>query len=929
MTVAATGLLDSTNAMRLIERSRDLLRVDFHQSLVCAKESVQISEAIGDLPTLALGQRAIANALSVGGNNLASVEHHEKAIAAFERLGNPQELARTLSASVQPLLLLGRYDEARAAADRARDLFVADGDRVRIARLDIMIGNLLHRQDRFAEAMTYYEQAHDALLPLGDADGLLSVIHNKAVTFTTLNDFHAARAAYEDARRLAATRGLDQAVGQADYNIAWLYYLRGEYSRAIELLHTSAATAKKTGDSYHAALSLLDLSEIYLELNLSVDAREMAEQAHARFTELGMGYEAAKALANAATSYGQEGKTFRAIEIFADARARMVREHNQVWPSLIDLYQAILLVDEGRLFEARRLCVAALEQFTASRLPGKAALCHLLLARIALRLDDPAAAQRSCDAVTTLLEDVESPILTYHAHLLLGHARTKTGDRAGAYHAYQQSREALETLRSRLNGEELKIAFVKNKGEVYERLVQLCLDGEDGTDGFEGAFAYVEQAKSRTLFDLMFQPVHALAREEGSESQLAMSIRELREELNWYYHLVEIEQLRPGEYSNERITAFRREIGTREKEMARALRELNVTDASQSDLHAPSACSLDEIRAALPANTTIVEFFQVDDRIVLCLVDAERVEMAPVSLASRVTSQVRMLQFQFSKFRLGAEYVETFKDALLRTTQAHLRELFNELLAPVWPQLEGRHLVVVPHGVLHYVPFHALFDGQRYVTDACSVSYAPSASVYARCQQQPSGDGHGALVLGVPDAQAPLIEDEARAVAAALRGATLRIGDAATEQELRTIGRASRVLHIASHGYFRLENPMFSGIRLGDAYLSVYDLYRLRVRADLVTLSGCATGANVAAAGDELLGITRGLFCAGATTLVLSLWNVHDASTAEFMTRFYRRIADGTAPVIALRAAMRDIRDTHPHPYYWAPFVVTGKSTQS
>jgi CHAT domain-containing protein len=427
----------------------------------------------------------------------------------------------------------------------------------------------------------------------------------------------------------------------------------------------------------------------------------------------------------------------------------------------------------------------------------------------------------------------------------------------------------------------------------------------------------------------MFQPVHALAREEGSESQLAMSIRELREELNWYYHLVEIEQLRPGDHSSERITAFRREIGTREKEMARTLRELSVTDASQSDLHAPSACSLDEIRAALPANTTIVEFFQTDDRIVLCIVDAERVEMAPVSLASRVASQVRMLQFQFSKFRLGGGYVDTFKDALLRTTQAHLRELFNELLAPVWPQLEGRHLVIVPHGVLHYVPFHALFDGQQYVTDACTVSYAPSASVYARCQQQPSGDGQGALVLGVPDAQAPLIGEEARAVADALPGATLRIGDAATEQELRTTGRASRVLHIASHGYFRPENPMFSGIRLGDAYLSVYDLYRLRLRADLVTLSGCATGANVASAGDELLGITRGLFCAGATTLVLSLWNVHDASTAELMTRFYRRIAAGTAPVIALREAMRELRETHPHPYYWAPFVVTGKSTQS
>jgi CHAT domain-containing protein len=728
---------------------------------------------------------------------------------------------------------------------------------------------------------------------------------------------------------LAAERGLDQAVGQNDYNIAWLYYLRGEYSRAIELLHAAAGVARRTGDGYHAALSLLDLSEIYLELNLSVDAREMAEQAHTRFTDLGMGYEAAKALANAATSYGQEGKVFRAIELFAEARQQMVRENNRVWPSLIDLYQAILLVDEGRLFEARRLGLAALEQFEVSALSGKAALSHLLLARIALRLDDAAEARRRSEAALAKLSGVESPILIYHARLLLGHALTRSGDSAGAYASYQVARDALETLRSRLNGEELKIAFVKNKGEVYERLVQLCLEGEEGTDGFEQAFALVEQAKSRTLFDLMFQPVHALAREEGSESQLAHAIRELREELNWYYHLVELEQLRPGDNSNERLSAFQREIGSREQEMARTVRELTLTGAPQSDLLTPSVYSLDAIRAALPADTTLVEFFTVEDRIILCLVDRERVEMAPVSLMSRVASQIRMLQFQFSKFRLGADYLKTFERSLLTTTQAHLQAIFRELLAPVWAQLRGRRLVIVPHGALHYVPFHALHDGEQYVTDACAVSYAPSASIYARCQQQASGGGEGALVLGVADDQAPLIDSEARAVAAVLPEARLCLGSEATEQVLRTSGRNSRIVHIASHGYFRPENPMFSGIRLGDTYLNVYDLYRLRLKADLVTLSGCATGANVAAAGDELLGITRGLFCAGAHTLLLSLWNVHDESTAALMTRLYSRIAANVAPVDALRETMGELRSEHPHPYYWAPFVLTGKSAQA
>jgi CHAT domain-containing protein len=118
---------------------------------------------------------------------------------------------------------------------------------------------------------------------------------------------------------------------------------------------------------------------------------------------------------------------------------------------------------------------------------------------------------------------------------------------------------------------------------------------------------------------------------------------------------------------------------------------------------------------------------------------------------------------------------------------------------------------------------------------------------------------------------------------------------------------------------------MFSGIRLGETYLSLYDLYQLKVECELFTLSGCATGVNVVASGDELLGLTRGLLYAGARSVLLTLWNVHDLSTAEFMTAFYRHWKDNSSKPMALRAAMLELRDRYPHPYYWAPFALTGR----
>ena len=122
---------------------------------------------------------------------------------------------------------------------------------------------------------------------------------------------------------------------------------------------------------------------------------------------------------------------------------------------------------------------------------------------------------------------------------------------------------------------------------------------------------------------------------------------------------------------------------------------------------------------------------------------------------------------------------------------------------------------------------------------------------------------------------------------------------------------------------------MFSGIRLGDGYLNLYDLYQMKLNARLVTLSGCATGMNFVAAGDELLGLQRGLFCAGATTLLLSLWDVHDESTAQLMSYFYQHYIQKAKMADALRHAMRELRQSKPHPFYWAPFVLVGKLTDS
>jgi len=901
------------------------VRVNTQEALNLAEAAVSIAKRLRRKESQALALRAKANALYASGENRAAVEHHQQAYRLYESLGVWNEAARTLSTSIQPMILLGEYDQAFAAAERAREIFERLQDRWRLARLEINVGNIYHRQDRFEEAIKCYESAQRGLLLHRDVEGMAAILSNMAMCLISLNDFARSLDCYQKARELCKQNDMPLLVAQADYNIAYLHYFRGEYSRAIEMLYAARRACEANGDAYHFALCHLDLSDIYLELNLSEEAGEMAHQGFLRFEKLGMGYEAAKTLANEATAYGQQGKTVQALERFAAAKEMFQREKNLIWPWLIDLYQGLLLFNEGRFFEARRLCVAAAAFFDQSVLLGKAVLAHLLLARIALQLGDPAEAHKETEQSLARLNGLQAPVLAYQAHFLQGQIAQARSDGSAALSSYLAAKKALEALRSRLQGEELKISFVRNRMQVYEALVDLYIDRAGGESSTEEALACMEAAKSRSMIEMVFQTGQSLPLGEIGQSDLVRRIRDLREELNWYYHRIELEQLRTEEKSHQTLESLHGKAQTHEKELLRTLRELPANESESATLGAPVDFSLKKLQASLPPDATLIEYFSSGDRIVAAVVSPHQIQILPVSLLSRVAHSLQLLRFQLTKFRMGIEYVRQFEQPLLRAVQSHLETLYGELIAPLRPLLTGNRLIVVPHGTLHFLPFHALRNGQEYLGDEYKVSYAPSATVFSLCQEKSAVDAGNSLVLGLPDDRAPQITDEVNEVAKILPDSSLYLGEQATSSVLREKGSSSSVLHIATHGLYRQDNPMFSGIKLGDGYLNLYDLYQMRLNARLVTLSGCATGMNFVAAGDELLGLQRGLFCAGATTLLLSLWDVHDQSTSQLMQLFYREFIKTGDMAAALQHAMQEIRAQTPHPYYWAPFVLVGK----
>jgi CHAT domain-containing protein len=272
-------------------------------------------------------------------------------------------------------------------------------------------------------------------------------------------------------------------------------------------------------------------------------------------------------------------------------------------------------------------------------------------------------------------------------------------------------------------------------------------------------------------------------------------------------------------------------------------------------------------------------------------------------------------------------------------------DLHDVLIAPLEEHLTTDHLAIIPHDVLHYLPFAALSDGEHFLVDDYTFTLLPNASSLPHIEQNTGNMFTDPLIIGNPatndDDLSTLngAEQEAKFVAD-LFGSTPLLGNAATEANVRNRATSAGILHFATHSSFEPAAPLESALYLtpegdDDGRLTVREIYSLDLQqADLVVLSACETqiddtgivhGQLSVDSGDELISPSRAFFYAGAPTVVSTLWRIDAESSALLMERFYTHLYDGMGKAEALQQAQLDIRKEYPSPYYWAGYVLSGE----
>ena len=476
--------------------------------------------------------------------------------------------------------------------------------------------------------------------------------------------------------------------------------------------------------------------------------------------------------------------------------------------------------------------------------------------------------------------------------------------------ALAASREAvrhIEDVRAELGDSELRSGYFEGKQGIYERAVNLALQAQHPDEAFDLA----ERGRSRTFLDLI-----------GSQTTLSKGRTRalVDEEVRLRARLAEAQA--QAQDAGEESDRARAQLEVLDRDYRAFLVRVRKESLEQASLMAVEPVTLAEIQGLLPAGTTLLEYLVADSGVVLWVVDRERATVV------HLPGDRQGLITQVRRFRVAIT-----KQAPLADVQSQARALYRRLLEPARKEVRGDRVVIVPHGVLHYLPFVALRSSStRWMVEDLAVSTLPSASVLRYLADKGMGVSARALVVGNPALGAelalPWSEREARMIGQREKDATVLVRADATESQVKKLLPTAGMVHLATHGELSEDDPLSSAMLLvpgggEDGRLEVREVFGLDMQARLVVLSACETGLGKLSRGDELVGLQRAFLYAGTPAVVTTLWKVDDKATFELVRSFYTRL-EGTGPVEALRQAQVETMRAFPHPYAWAAFGLSG-----
>jgi CHAT domain-containing protein/Tfp pilus assembly protein PilF len=823
----------------------------------------------------------------------------------------------------------------------------------------IILGNVgvsYAQTGQYQKALEYFNQKLIIVRALGEKDEEAQILTNIGVIHGWKGDIQKSLEWYKKALRIIEE--LDNIPRKAWIlgNIGVAYESMSDYPKALDYYHQALKIFQDLKNREDEAWMLANIAAVGSKLGDDKEALKNFESALKIMQGIGDRKFEGWVLGTIGAIYKRLGETDRSFEYLNKALdiAREIGDKRIEIAHLANLgsnYQELGELEKSADYLNQGLKIAEQigDKFSEAESLIILGILHRDLKDYDKSVDDFNKAQRIGNMIS-------APRIIWNSEWGLALSYEKKEKHREAIKYYQMAINTIESVRGKLETEEQKVGFLREKIKIYEGLIHLLFklwEKDKDPAYIQESFHVAERAKSRAFLDMIAEakvtPTTGLSPElESQEKNLQRQLTNIQQKL-----------LDPKIKEEEREKLYQ-ELQGIESKYNDFILELRKESPRYASLIYPDPYTLDKVQQELlDEKTFIIEFLVGEENSFLWVISRNKV-------------------LWFDSFPNESEFFEKISNYQNQISQRRIKfdfqlgkELFDVLLKDALEQVPvSAHLIIIPDGLLLRFPFEALVKEikkgkPKYLLEDFTISYAPSASVLGEIKslqkektsepieffamgnpiiEEEKGESTAAEYVratGIPLPILPFAEEEVLKINEVYRDKEIKtevfIKEKASEETLKSKNTAQyKILHFATHGLIDDRVPALSGLFLApskdpegeDGFLRLNEIFNLNLNADLVTLSACETALGKEVRGEGIIGLIRAFFYAGARSIVASLWMVSDQSTATLMEDFYLNLVQGKTPLEALRLAKLKLLKSdevfYNHPFFWAPFILIG-----
>ncbi|UCH95252.1 MAG: CHAT domain-containing protein [Candidatus Aminicenantes bacterium] len=832
------------------------------------------------------------------GNYKRCIYFYDRASRVAAELKNPKEEAHVLMCEGIACKNFGLLKQAVGLYRKAFTL-LDDPEGLQAANIYVNLGNALEIMGNRQEAIETYEKALSIAHTHGDPAVQASAYIGLGIAAKNIGDFDEAEYRYQQALILCDRYGLKESRDNVLKNKAILDFARGENQQDSDTL------AQKPQSMREQAVTFIDRAIIESEKMNFPLAIKYQKKALGLFKKMNNQHGIAMAMTNLASFYGEMPDLDKALKWIQQAIKEADRSGGKDIAIEARQIAARLLMEKGEI-EAES--AVGEDSATPPLDPGKewAQQIKKWLARPREKLQKMAEArQEYCNKALEYLKEA--------IHLI-------------------------DAAKASFTGENNRMAFIERNKQIYDRAVMASI----GLNDDKQILKFMEKSRGQTFLDLfekaidkkVFTSVGKTSKPGGKPGYKAGT--ELAEaDSITYDYLKEIwtNQVFGGKKPDKPTLILMYYFINDYIYYIYALDPLSPQEMEFRDVFTRPMTT--ENGEKVDWLTVLISQLRLSlNGSILYLDQVNQLEKQLRDLEQSRSDQGKILEIRQQLKQRKAELPQAL--ASLEELGAKTRqELYHALVAPLSNRIQHyQRLIIVPHKKLHHIPFHALMDedGLTLIEKGLDISYIPSLSALKYCYYSPGVSTYQILLcMGDPNGDLPMAAVECEEIAKLypnLAGEQVFLGKQATRSVLQKYAPEADIIHLAMHGQYDSQWPLNSSLVFNDEPLTVRHVYNLDLtRAQTAVLSTCLSGMSTVSESDELLGLIRGFFHAGVSSVIASLWPVHSDATAKLMKEFHSllRKKNPGDKANALREAMLKVKNEHPYTALWAPFCLYGR----